>query len=95
MEKIDINDTGDEKEVLKVIVSEPETIPEKVVEHIRFDGTLSDLVNEQLPRLQKEKQALEDQVIAKQAEITAKELLRDKIQIELDKLPIRKEADIL
>jgi len=89
METIKINDTGDVKQVLKVVVTETETIPEKVVEHIKFDGTLSDLVNEELPRLQREKENLEAQVIAKQAEITAKELLRDKIQVELNKLPVK------
>lgn len=92
METINIENTGDAKEVLKVVITETETVPEKVVEHVKFDGTLSDLVNEELPRLLKEKESLEAQVVAKQVEIDAKEALRDKIQVELDKLPVVKEV---
>lgn len=89
METININDTGSEKEILKITITEDETIPERVVTHTKFEGTLSDLINEEIPRLEREKAALEAQVTAKQAEIDQKLALKAKVEIELDKLPVR------
>lgn len=79
METIEINDDGGSKEVLKVTIQEVKTVEQT---DVKFDGTLSDLSNETLPRLYAQRDAI-------LAEIAKYEALVTKIQVELNKLPVR------
>lgn len=75
---IQISDDGKNPvSIQKVVITKTET---KGV--VQFEGTLSDIVNETLPRLYKQRDEI-------QAEITKYEALRDTVTIELNKLPER------
>lgn len=69
-------------DVQKIVITQ--TATKSVVTPV-FEGTLSDLVNEELPRLYRQRDEINSQ-------ITAKEALRDQIQAELNKLPARSVA---
>lgn len=82
-EQINVHDDGvTPLDKVKIVISTTET---KEITTTDFDGTLSDLENETLPHLYKQR----DSILA---EIARYEALKDKVQTEVDKLPPREIA---
>lgn len=85
----------------KVEIVPEEVIPEKTVETILEDGTLSDLENEVIPSIQGQIKNAEARVVEAQAEVTRlraleadKEALKLKYEAELAKLPERVKEEV-
>lgn len=86
----------------KVEVIPEEIVPEKTVETILEDGTLSDLENEVIPSIQRQIESAEAEVVEAEAEVARlealkadREALKLKYVAELTKLPKRKKEEVV